>query len=238
MTAALLCAVAVLLWPRRVQGGLSADGVRTAAVARWWRASASRVRRRPPDEEWAADLAEVTAVGVRAGLDLAGAVRVAARSPIVVAAAPWVVDHLAPSAPDGGPVAGRVSSAADRAGDRTAADLRVLARAWRLSEDTGAAASHTTAAAAAAIRAREADHARTRAALAGPRTSMRLLSGLPLVGPVLAALVGLDPMTLYASTPARLSVAAGLVATCAGWLWGRAVVRRAARPRHTDGGVR
>ena len=55
-----------------------------------------RLRRahRPRGSGWVADFAEVVAVGLRAGLDLPSAALVSASSPGVVAATPWLAQHL------------------------------------------------------------------------------------------------------------------------------------------------
>jgi tight adherence protein B len=149
----------------------------------------------------------------------------------VAIAAPWLAERC-------GPASSPVAVLADLppgVGARTAADLTVLARAWRVSEATGAAASHTTAAAAASVRARQEADRRVGAALAGPRASMRLLTLLPLAGPLVALLLGIDPGSLYGSVAARWAAATGLVLTAAGWRWTTALVGRAQRPADTAG---
>ena len=182
-----------------------------------------------------AELAEVAAVGLRAGLDLPAAALVAARSPAVVDAAPWLAPRLGRAAERGTATAGCLVDPPSTAAPARREDLRVLGQAWRLSEETGAAASHTTAGAAAAIRARTAARERVGSALAGPRASMRLLTALPLGGPLVGVLLGVTPADLYGSGPARAAAALGLVFTGLGWVWARGMVRGAGRPGRTDG---
>ena len=65
---------------------------------------------------------------------------------------------------------------------------------------------------------------------AGPRASMWLLTVLPLSGPLVAVLLGLPLAEVYGSAPAMVAAAVGLVLTCLGWSWSRALLRRALRP--------
>lgn len=228
-TVLLLLVAAVLLWPWPPVDGSARDA---APVRAWLRV---RVRRRRAGGEWVAELAEVTTVGLRAGLDLAGAVGVAARSPTVRPVAGWLGERLEAATRAGSGVAACVSDPPPATGPDERADLAVLSRAWRLSEHTGAAASRTTAGAAAAIRARAAARERVAAALAGPRASMRLLTLLPLGGPLVGLLLGLSPADLYGSLAARAAAALGVCLTVAGWWWSRGLVGRALRPGRTDG---
>lgn len=236
-TVLLLLVAAVLLWPwPPADGPGSADVPGSAGDAA--RLPARRrlsTRRRSVAGEWVAELAEVTTVGLRAGLDLAGAVGVAARSPSVRPAAGWLTGRLEAATGAGSGVSGCLADPPGAVGPDERADLAVLARAWRLSEHTGAAASRTTAGAAAAIRARAAARERVAAALAGPRASMRLLTLLPLGGPLVGLLLGLSPADLYGSVTARAAAVLGLALTTAGWWWSRGLVGRALRPGRTDG---
>lgn len=244
LIAAALAALAVCVWPVRARArvpdaagsGEVVGEVVAGGLWGWWRARVVgrvRPRRRPP---WVADLAEVTAVGLAAGLDLASAVSVAARSPGIEAAAPWLGARIAESASSGGAVLVldlevAVLSAQDRR------DLRVLQAAWRLTEEAGAASSAVTAAAAESIRARRAAADRAAVVAAGPRASMWLLSALPVAGPLAALLVGLGPGRLYGTGAAQAAAAVGVLLTALGWWWSRSLLRRALRAGHTDGSV-
>ncbi len=67
-----------------------------------------------------------------------------------------------------------------------------------------------------------------RTALAGPRSSALLLSGLPLLGLAMAAAMGADPQRLLLHTgPGRLALVAGVVLDLAGLAWTVALSRRA-----------
>lgn len=241
LTGAVLAALAVALWPRRSPSGLGGDAggparPLAAGWGAWWRASRGVRARRGSRHPWVADLAEVTAVGLDAGLDLASAALVAARSPSLRAAAPWLVAHLTTSVEAGNGVAvlgdtGATLSSQERS------DLRMLEAAWRLAEDAGAATAVVTAAAASSIRARHAAAERASVVAAGPRASMWLLSMLPLAGPLAAVLVGIGPGTLYGTDAARASALAGLLLTATGWWWSRRLLLQAQRPGRTDGSV-
>lgn len=107
----------------------------------------------------------------------------------------------------------------------------LLARAVVLSEDLGTPLLPAVEVCADVARREAATRRRHQAALSGVRTSMWLLTALPLVGPLGLALVGVDVGQTYAgSSVARLSVLVGLALTGAGWWTARAIVRRAVRP--------
>ena len=243
-----LVVLTVLLWPTRGHGG-RAD--RSSAGAAWRvqalrraRAGSLRARSRADDDGWVADLAEVVVVGLDAGLDLPRAVLTATRSPTVVRRAPWLSVRVADAVASGESVARCLGGLEDHAGSGPvpgglrpgeAAEVDVLVRSWLLSERAGAAASTTTAAAAGALRARRADRDRARALAAGPRASMWLLTALPLLGPGVGLLVGVEPGRLYGSEPARIGALAGLVLTAGGWAWARHILHLALRPATTQG---
>lgn len=104
----------------------------------------------------------------------------------------------------------------------------LLALAWAQSEALGTPLADAVATCAAA---RQADHGhelRRRAASAGPRASMQLLTALPVVGPGLATLVGLGPDL---GDPAVIAMLlAGFAATALGWWWAHRLVARAELP--------
>jgi tight adherence protein B len=189
-------------------------------------------RHQADEGRWVADLAEVVAVGLDAGLDLAGAVLAATRSPSVALRAPWLTPRVEEALASGRPVSSCLDPPGPCAGD-VRRDLDLLVAAWRLAEDAGAPSSAVTSAAASAVRERRASRERAEVAVAGPRTSMWLLTALPLVGPVGGFLVGFGPDRLYASTASRAAATVGVLLTVTGWLWARAVLARAARPATT-----
>ena len=239
LTAAVVAALACLIWPDRGGEG-GADDIPSdaaSAAATWVDRVVARLRRplaRAPDDAWVADFAEVVAVGLDAGLDLPAAALASARSPGVQASAPWLAPHLRSSVDAGRGVTTLLEGHPGLAG-AAGCDLALLVAAWRLAEEVGAAASAVTTSAAASVRERRAAADRTAVVVAGPRASMLLLSALPLAGPAAALLLGLPPGRLYDSTAARLLGAAGLLLTAAGWWWARRLLKRARRPGRTDG---
>lgn len=240
--ATILLVLACVLWPgkdtRRGGGGRvepsagsgpSPSGV-AGALLGLRRRAASRVDRGAP---WVADFAEVVAVGLDAGLDLGSAALASARSPGVADRAPWLHDRLHTSLEAGHGVSGCLEPPHTAAQGDTR-DLALLAAAWRLAEEVGAGAADVTAAAAGAVRGRRAAAERADVVAAGPRTSMWVLTALPLVGPLAGALVGVGPDRLYGSAAGRTAAAVGLVLTGVGWWWARSILSRAARPACTS----
>ena len=239
LTAAVVAALACLVWPggsespgtpEQVSGNQGRGPRRVVRL----RARVSRPAARGAGAAWVADFAEVVAVGLDAGLDLPAAALASARSPGVVELAPWLAARLEASVDAGRGVAPVVEdhSGLGRAEGR---DLALLAAAWRLAEEVGAAAAAVTSSAAVSVRERRAAADRTAVVVAGPRASMVLLSALPVAGPAAALLVGLPPDRLYDSTASRLLAAIGLLLTAAGWWWAGGLLRRAGRPGRTEG---
>ncbi|QOR47625.1 hypothetical protein INS90_10330 [Trueperella pecoris] len=65
-------------------------------------------------------------------------------------------------------------------------------------------------------------------ALAGPRSSARMLAGLPAIGLLLGIGLGADPLGfLLTTTPGRIALAAGLAFEAAGMVWTSQMVARA-----------
>ena len=246
LSAAALLALAVLVWPAHGPApGSSPASVHESVssaermAVRWLRSPAGRFsargRTRVRRSAWVADLAEVTAVGLEAGLDLAAAATASARSPGVVERAPWLHERLEAAHAAGHPVSGCLDPPLGSPADERR-DLALLVAAWRLAEEAGAGAADVTAAAGVAVRARRAAGERATVVAAGPRASMWLLTALPLLGPLAGLLVGIGPDRLYASGPARFAALVGLLLTATGWWWSRTVLARAGRPGRTSGG--
>ena len=109
---------------------------------------------------------------------------------------------------------------------------RSVAAVWTLALETGAPLAEAISTLSDQFREVARVRGRLEAAAAAPRTSQRLLSFLPLGGPVLALLIGADPVELYlTSTVALVSVGFGLSLTLVGWRWSSAMVRDALLPR-------
>ena len=251
LTAALAAALAVLCWPPGSEAdtpgssrlvptsAAGADAAHAAdlssAPADAWARLRRRVRRRRLADPWVADFAEVVAVGLAAGLDLPSAALASARSPSVVAGAPWLAGHLRDCIDGGRGVSTLLDAAADLA-PQERDDLGLLVAAWRLAERVGAAASAVTSSAASSIRERRAAAEHTAVVVAGPRASMVLLSAMPLAGPAVASLIGMPPSRLYDSAASRVLAVVGVLLTLLGWWWASTLLRRARRPGGTDDG--
>ncbi|MGP7960061.1 hypothetical protein ACTVCO_04515 [Sanguibacter sp. A247] len=141
-------------------------------------------------------------------------------------AAAWVNAGIMAS-PDGIPVLESLRLRLDSAGSGAAVAVLAACRvAVQLGAPLADALEHVGREAVAA----EARAARRHTVLAGPRATARLLAWLPIVGVVLAAALGSDPVTtVLAGGPGALSVILGTGALVAGRRWIAALVRRAER---------
>jgi tight adherence protein B len=130
----------------------------------------------------------------------------------------------------------RAASAAAAAHDAGAVlctdpDTRAAGLAWRLGEDTGAALAGVLTRVAADLADAEEQRRTVGVALAGPRSSAALLTGLPVVGIGLGAAMGARPWEFLLGSPAgRIVCCVGVVLDAAGVLWMRRILRRAERP--------
>ena len=116
------------------------------------------------------------------------------------------------------------------AGRPGAEGLRAVAACWQVCAGTGSALVPALGRLARDLRAAQTHRRAVNAALAGPRTSARLLALLPLVGLALGAGLGADPVGLLLRTPAGAALLLGGVALVAtGLAWTAALVRRAER---------
>jgi tight adherence protein B len=228
VVALLLAVAAVLLWPRSSLGTFGSD--RTARRPRAGRSSAahqgrlrlSTRRARAESERAAVDAVEVLdalAPALRAGLPPVAALR------LVTSTAPpgrLALGELHEAAARGEPL-GSTWSACAEAVDSD--DLRFVAAAWTLCDTLGSPIAPTVSTIAAMVRRRRAVRQRIAAALAGPQATMRVLTALPLTGPLLALAVGVSPADLYAQPSAAASVATGLVLLVLGRAWTSRMVR-------------
>ena len=109
-------------------------------------------------------------------------------------------------------------------------DLGFVARAWQLTERTGAPLAEALESAERVLRARQRARERVATAAAGPRSSMVVLAGLPCAGPMVGLAFGLSPAALYLSSLASLlSAVAGVVLGLGAWLWAGRIVSAALR---------
>ena len=136
---------------------------------------------------------------------------------------PGLDDVAATARSPTGDLPGVLEQVARRPGGEAAADLAVL---WRLAERTGCSLLGPVQRLHEAHRGEAAVRRELAAQLAGPRATARLLAGLPVVGVVLGAGLGADPVGFLLGTPAGaacLAVGGALVGL--GLLWTRALVR-------------
>jgi len=109
-----------------------------------------------------------------------------------------------------------------------ARDLRQVARAWTLAERHGVPLADLLAAAHADLRWRVAYTARVGAALAGPRATAAVLTGLPALGILLGELVGAAPLqVLRSGALGQMLVVCGVGLLAAGAAWAQALMRSA-----------
>ena len=109
---------------------------------------------------------------------------------------------------------------------------RTVEAVWALALDTGAPLADAIDTVSTHIREDGAVRQRLDAQSAAPRASQRLLTLLPLLGPVLAVFVGADLVELYlASRAGTASVLVGLCLTAFGGWWTRSMVLAALAPR-------
>lgn len=106
---------------------------------------------------------------------------------------------------------------------------RALGCAWRLGENTGAALIGVLARVAADVEAAGQHRRALAVALAGPRSSAAVLTGLPVLGIALGAAMGADPLHFLLRTgPGTVTCCAGVLLDVGGVLWIRRILRRAA----------
>ncbi len=249
VVAAAVLALAVTLWPRPTAGwprtGVAGRPLDVAGVGgslrsapdvvagqAWWRLARSGGFRpgRPPRSRAARREAERRTDQV---LDLLDALAPALRAGLAPAAA---LRAVAPPSPDRQPgLLGDLLDAADRAEDLApvwraeavelaSTDLGLIAAAWALCERLGSSLAPTVGTVSRVVRQRRAVRQRMEAAVAGPRTSMTVLTALPVVGPILALAVGVSPVDLYASPAGVASLVAGVVLLGVGRLWGARLI--------------
>lgn len=229
LTAALLVVAAVCAWPAQsgADTGRALAGVAPSGAA----PGASRLRRwlgRAAPADDVVHFVEAVGAALTAGLGPADALVLVANSRAARAGPRTHVDDGLPAlvlrARSGEHLSAGWRELADQVGSP---HLLLLARAWALSEASGAPLSAAATTAARLMRTDRDRQARAAAAVAGARATMRILTVLPLGGPALAALLGLDLVALYGHSPAVwAALAGGLVLVALGRLWvGRLVAR-------------
>ncbi|MFL0575273.1 type II secretion system F family protein [Brevibacterium luteolum] len=100
-----------------------------------------------------------------------------------------------------------------------------MAAVWFVAETAGAPAADMLARYATSCR-EKADAARERAvALAGPQSTVRVLTWLPVFSLGLGAFIGANPLRLALTVPGALSLGGGIALLLAGRAWMRAMLR-------------
>lgn len=105
-----------------------------------------------------------------------------------------------------------------------------IARAWALSEQLGCPIGAALGAATAMMREQADLERRIAAVTAGPRATMQLLTVLPVLGVVIASLIGVPPWRLYAGTLGLTVLVLGALFVTSGRLLTRRMIRRATAP--------
>ena len=109
------------------------------------------------------------------------------------------------------------------------AGLSFVARAWALSEQTGAPLADALACAEQVLLARTRARERLASTTAGPKASMAVLCLLPAAGPVVGLVMGIDPMSLYfSSAMGTTCLVLGVALGVGAWAWSRRILRAVA----------
>ncbi|MBU7597262.1 type II secretion system F family protein [Streptomyces sp. P38-E01] len=126
----------------------------------------------------------------------------------------------------GGDLPGALRSAARQPGG---AGLGGVAACWQVAAEGGSGLAVGLDRVAHALRLERDQREDLRAQLAGPRATVSILAGLPLLGVLLGTAMGADPLGVLLHTPVGWALlAATLGLELLGALWARAIVRRAA----------
>ncbi|GII53699.1 hypothetical protein Pth03_20880 [Planotetraspora thailandica] len=199
--------------PRRPTWRVPAMRPRPAAKARAWRAASV---------ELCHGLVAELAAGRQPGEALARAamaVRFADRSD------DGALLPVAAAARDGGDVPAALLRAAPPWGGD---GLVRLAACWRVSVTVGGDLVALVQRVEASLREEETHRQDVGAQLAGPRATARMLAGLPVLGVLMAAGLGMDPVGFLLGGPAGFAcLVTGLVLDAAGVWWTRALAARA-----------
>ncbi|MFJ2028327.1 type II secretion system F family protein [Streptosporangium sp. NPDC087985] len=138
---------------------------------------------------------------------------------------PVVLRPLIAAARDGGDVPAALLAAAPEQGGEA---FRRLAACWQVSVTVGAALSVLVDRLAGSLREAQAHRQDVAGQLAGPRATARLLAGLPVLGLLMAAGLGMRPLHFLFGSPAGVAcLALGLALDGCGLWWTNRLVTRA-----------
>lgn len=116
--------------------------------------------------------------------------------------------------------------------DEGAEEARFLAGAWSLSERLGAPLAPALEVATDSMRSALAVQGRIGTASAGPRATMVMLTGLPVLGLLAGVSFGAWPWQVLSASPvAALSAGIGMLLTGFGWWLGSRILARAGREK-------
>jgi tight adherence protein B len=204
-----------------ILAGAAAGSVAWAAVSR----HRERGRASQSDEAVAGLLASLAAAlrsGLRPPAAMAGCLPVDAPEPLA-----GDLRLIAAACASDGPVVDLLRAAATRPG---AEALGWLAAVWAAAEDSGAPMGQAVSRLAQAARAARARRGEVAAELAGPVASARLLAALPVLGLVLGAGLGAQPLAFLTGPGwGRAVLAAGVALDAVGLWWVGRLARAAER---------
>ena len=210
-----------------VLGGWGILSGAVAGAAAWAAVSRRRARgrARQADEAVAGLLASLAAAlrsGLRPPAALAGCLPVDAPEPLA-----GDLQLIAAACASGEPVVDLLRAAATQPG---AEALGWLAAVWAAAEDSGAPMGESVGRLAQAARAARARRGEAAAELAGPVASARLLAALPVLGLVLGAGLGAQPLAFLTGPGwGRAVLAAGVALDAVGLWWVGRLARGAQR---------
>lgn len=212
------------------------------------------VRDRTPPIERVAAVTERLAVLLAAGVSPSAAWGYLTAAPGIRTRSrrqpPTVVDGVVPeaaaAASDGTDVAAAIAAAVQGEGRRSGKRARTspvadawltVAAAWSVAIETGAPLAGCLHELARSQRALGQSQRDIEAALAGPRSTSRLVMILPLVGLLFGLMLGFDTVgTLVGTIPGAVCLVAAAVLMVLAWRWSAAMVRRST-PRSSAPGL-
>ncbi|MGO1539565.1 MAG: type II secretion system F family protein [Leucobacter sp.] len=126
-------------------------------------------------------------------------------------------------------VAQRIQAGSTPAQALAAADgreWRLLAAAWDLATRSGAPLAPALDRIAGSLRALEELRERRQTLLAGPRSTVRLVTLLPLISVLMGTLLGFEPVAVLLSPSGAVLLVVGLALLTLGVVWARAITRQ------------